>query len=151
MGRKIDRSTNTGAVLVLIIHSAVGLLFALRTQLLQVLTVHSAYDLEFACAMKDSIGGSDLKTAPTVGVEVVLLYSNCVATFRVLLQTELSKASFLHFKLSPCSLCCMLFLGNYPKESIQHKEGFSRLSLSACPNVIFCALKVGQYDTISPF
>ena len=41
--------------------------------------------------------------------------------------------------------------GNYPKESIQHKEGFSRLSLSACPNVIFCALKVGQYDTISPF
>ena len=111
MGRKIDRSTNTGAVLVLIIHSAVGLLFALRTQLLQVLTVHSAYDLEFACAMKDSIGGSDLKTAPTVGVEVVLLYSNCVATFRVLLQTELSKAGFLHFKLSPCSVCCMLSFG----------------------------------------
>jgi hypothetical protein len=121
VGRKIDRSTNTGAVLVLIIHSAVVLLFALHTQLLQVLTVHSAYDLEFACAMTDSTGGTALKTAPTVGVEVVLSYSNCVATFRVLLLTQLSK------------------------------EGFSILSLSACPNVVFWALKIGQCDTISPF
>ena len=91
MGRKIDRSTNTGAVLVLIIHSAVGLLFALGTQLLQVLTVHSASDLEVACTMMDSTGGTDLKTAPTVGVQVVLLYGNFVATFRLLQQTELSK------------------------------------------------------------
>jgi hypothetical protein len=73
VGRKIDRSTNTGAVLVLIMHSAAGLLFALRTQLLQVPTVHSASDPEVACAMAGSSGGTDLKTAPTVGAEVVLL------------------------------------------------------------------------------
>ena len=90
MGRKIDRSTNTGAVPILIIHSAVGLLFALRTQLLQVLTVHSASDLEVACAITDSTRGSYLKTAPTVGAQVVLLYGDFVATFRLLLQTELT-------------------------------------------------------------
>jgi hypothetical protein len=111
VGRKIDRSTNTGAVLVLIIHSAVGLLFALRTQLLQVLTVRSAADLEFACAMTDSTGGSEWQTAPTVGAQVVLLYNSSVATFRLWPQTQLSK------------------------------EGFSLLSLSSCLTVVLWALK----------
>jgi len=37
-----------------------GLLFALRTRLLQDLTVHSASDLEFSCVMTDSTGGGEL-------------------------------------------------------------------------------------------
>ena len=39
----------------------------------------------------------------------------CVGKMLTLLDFHRSKIQWLlNFKLSPCSVCCMLFLGNYP-------------------------------------